>query len=715
MSSNRLYYNKEPLRVAFAGDSITWGEGLLNEGFVDSADRLLRERAAYTLFHNELHYNGELSVVVNPKLYGGEASMLSGAGSEATFRWNGDRLVLITALQRRNEEASLIELYVDGQLTDSFSTYNESPCGSEALSFIADGLSDKYDLGHAFTYSHQVTVDGEVLIGELNRSGYGGAMPEGHAYKVIRKSVFNPVNEQVEIRHFLWFLTPPRAGSNIEATFQYGESVTYARTTVGEIGAELSDPLESPFGEGDVAFDPAHPRPLSSGLDFRASNAKAMREWSLTEGVEHEVTFRVVGFDPRGSCSGKPYLIVNAVTDRAHHILNAGIGGWTAKLFNEDRALRNIAYVAAWQPDLVVIGLGTNDDWGVGNGFVASRRLQEGISEASLRQMPTLVMKRCAMEREGLYEVETSELLIEGLTERSVTIDGANADLSDVREGDIVVLGDYWGDNRNVQCRIIERWESSTRTAVFDNPLAPTPITHQIGNYIGQKVRVKRIDGFLSELRGMIRTIRESAPSADIALIETGLSNFNTRLLMGYAEQMTRLSAAEGARHIRIYDKLANWQYGRERDLNAWLDRAGNTSANGAVEYLLCNSNGEDIQAGVGYTLRNWSVKVDGLERYGDGCHVEGGYALAFRPEAAPHELIIDNWNGRARHPAVWYRFLPTKLIFVERPPIAGSTIEVTVSSDKWSPDDAHLTMPGGLSMYAEAVCGELEDWLRDR
>lgn len=705
---------KPPLRIAFAGDSITWGDGFLADGFVGAADRYVREHAAHTLFHDELAYQGDTRVIGNRKCYREQCRLLSGTGAEVSFKWPHNRLVLILAKERHNDRSAMIELHVDGERLDTFSTWNEFAGGSGKVVHTTDGQQDKYDLGCAFTYDHQVLLDGVPLKGELNLAGYAGVMPEGHDYKIVRKSVRDADSGKWEVRHFVWFRDVPAAGLGLEASFRYGESITYARTTIGELTGALDSALESSFGEGDVAHDPAHPAPISSGLDFRQSDERAMLEWMIPgEGI-HEITFRIKGFDPRGGMQGEPGLFVNAVTDSVHHIMNAGIGGWTAKLFNEDRGLRHVKRVTEWRPDIVFIGLGTNDDWGEGNGFTASRALT-GLSEAQVRDMPTLLMRSCRRQSDGSYRLETADLLIEQVTDRSVTIDGKDADLTDVRAGDTLVIGDYSGDNRNVLFRRVERWDSASRTAWFDKPLAATPVTADISAFVGQAIRVKRMDGFLSQLGKMINTIRSELPGVAIALTETGLSNFHTRLLTGYPEAIGRLAKQEGLRHVPVYEELMRWQYSRPYDLLVQACPDSGWSAAGEAVYRLLGEDGRDIQETIGFQMRNWSVKVDGQERYGNGCRIEGGYGLAFRPEATAEELLIDNWDGRPRppHPAVWYRFLPTRLVFTGEVPLPGSRLEVSVSSAKWSYDDAHLQLEGGITVYNAAILAELRAWLQ--
>lgn len=339
--------SEDACKIAFVGDSITWGEGLLEDGFVGAADRFLRARAALTRRHLELAYTGEKRTVSNLKLLGGSAAMLEGSGSEVSFEWPQERLVLIQAIQRTNARASLIDVYVDGELADSFSNYNEQDEGAETISFNGDGTTGIFDLGRAFTFDHAVRLDGELLKGGLNVKGYGGDIPAGDDYLVIRKVAAASPQGGAEVRHYVRFRAAPPRGARIGVSFRYGESIAYARTTVGETGEGLDSPLESRYGEGDVAFDPARPSPVSSGLDFRMSDMRAARSWAFGSAAKRRITFRIRGLDPRALPNEVPYFIINAVTDRFHEVMNAGIGGWTARLFNDDPALRNVSLVAA--------------------------------------------------------------------------------------------------------------------------------------------------------------------------------------------------------------------------------------------------------------------------------------------------------------------------------------------------------------------------------
>ncbi|MDF2717393.1 MAG: hypothetical protein K0R28_4318 [Paenibacillus sp.] len=698
------------VRIAFAGDSITWVDGMLDEGFVGEADAYIRGAFAETIVHDRLTISGKAETIRSRKFYGESAVLLTGTGSGAAFKLSGDELSVVQASERSNDSAALIELYVDSELYDTFTNYNEAPSGEEVVRFVADGTTVAFDLGRPFTYAHRVTVNGREASGELNSRGYGAAFPASLEYRVIRQ--YSPGrNGEPEVRHALRFREPPGKGTVIEAAFRFGETVAYAKTSVGETTERLGSPLESRYGEGGVAFDPARPVAVSSGLDFRATDERAVRTWRFPQAAERAFELKIRGFDPRGGGKGEPYFLLNFVTNRFHPIMNAGIGGWTANLFNNDQGLRSTSRLSAWRPDIVFIGLGTNDDWETGNGFAASRRL-DGLTEADVRRLPVLFVRNCRCEGPDRYSVDTAELLIAEAAERSVSIDGSGVVFDGVKSGDIAVIGDYYGDNRNVQCRLIASWDPLTRTATFDEPLVSTDVTPHIGSYAGQAVRIKKVGGYVAALERMIRSIRSDCPQTRIALFETGLSNFYTRLLTGYPEMIRRIAERNGCERVDVYRPLLEWQYGQQRDKRAYIGPDEAVTSTGAVDYSLLSASGRDVVEEAGYQLRNWSVKVNGRERYGDACRIEGGFAIAFRNDLEPEQMTIEDWNGRSRNPKMTYRYIPSRLVFTQDVPERGALIEVSVSSAKWSLDDAHLNLPGGKAVYGRQVKALLERML---
>ncbi|WP_167859142.1 SGNH/GDSL hydrolase family protein [Paenibacillus cymbidii] len=692
-----------PLRIAFVGDSVTWVDGMLLDGFVGKADEYVRSTFAETVTCESMRRFGRGTVVESRKLFGGKALKLQGAGSGAAFELTGDELTLVLAKERSNRSAACVDLYADGVLIDTFSCWNEEPCGTDTVRFAGDGQTAAFDLGRAFTYEHQVDLDGRRLQGELLTAGYGAGFPQRQEYAVIRKYGTAAAGSRPKVHHFLWFPAPPEPGAVIEATFRYGETIAYAKGTVGEIAEAIDSPLESRYGAEQTGESAAAVGPISFGLDFRETDERAAVTWRFPHAAKRSFELLVRSFDPRGDAVGEPTAIVNFATNRFHAVMNAGIGGKSASWFNGDDPLRSIASVLAWKPDLLFVGLGTNDDWEEGNTFAAWRRI-EGLAEAEVRNGTLLNWRSCKQTGPGVYSVETAELIIFAIAERSVTIDGTNTVFDGIRAGDIVVIGHYSGDNRNVQCRILRTWDQATRTGTFAEPLEPNPVTPVLGDYVGQAVRIKRLEGFTEQMSRLLRTVRQQAPHCRLALLETGLSNYGTRLLMGYPEQIRHLAAIYGAEHVPIYRPLMEWQYSQTPDIPVVAVAEDAHAGKGAIAgYRLLDANGRDINEGRGMQLRRWSVRVNGEERYGRGCAIEGGFTLAFRPGTEGDGLQLTEWAGR-RCPEAAYRFLPARLVFNDHLPAPDATIEVTAASAKWSSDDTHLDQPDGIAVYAGQV-----------
>ncbi|MEF3303449.1 SGNH/GDSL hydrolase family protein [Paenibacillus sp. GYB003] len=706
------------IHIAFAGDSITWGDGMLDDSFVAAADQYVRTRLAATILPHELAVSGIAEKVESRKFYLGSALRFLKEGSEASFTLEGDELSIVQGIERGSRPGSLIELYVDGVLHDTFSNSNDSPCGTERLQFKGDGRSDTFDLGRCQTYGHEVTVDNEKLKGIHNTAGYGGVFPEGQDYLIIRKYALDAETNNTKVHHHIWFKNPPRNGSIIEVTQSYGENIAYAKTTVGEMETDFGSPLESRFGDG--GFDNAsvkHQTSLSYGMDFRETDQRAVKTWKFPTYAKRRFVLRIKGIDTNGSGEkgGDPYFIFNFATNRFHQLTNAGIGGWTARQFNTDQGLRNTFHLMEKRPDIVFIELGTNDDWDTGNEYVATRRII--VTEQQLRRMPTLFLKNCVYTGDEYYTVDTAELVVADSNANSVTINGESAELGGVRKGDVVVIGNYDGDNRNVLSRIIEHWDAATRTATFEKPLHPTPVTKTVGGFTGQVVRIKRIEGYIGQLELMIDTIQKANRDVQIALVDTGLSNFYTRLLMGYPEKLDELAKRKNVFRVHVYQALMDWQYSQPRDIQLYIGNDRAMKSTGANEYFLLSADGKDINRMHGTQLRNWSVLVDGVERYGDDCFIEGGYALAFKTTVERSDLTIADWDshGRGRNPRMEYRFIPPKLVFTSHVPPQGATIDVKIASDKWSADDTHLNRRAGIDIYSQEIIKTLDAMLHQR
>ena len=694
------------LRIALAGSSITWGNGYLDSSYPAYVDDYLRTGLADTVRHDAMIVTGDSRVVKNPKLYGGTAVALAGDGAACEFELEGNEVSVCFAIERDQASGTIVELLVDGKPHEEFTVRNEAPMGRDEKTFTGDGKTVVFDLGRAFTYGHKVLRDGAELKGGLNTQGYGGRFRKGEGYMVVRKYA---KGTPPQVHHMVWLAKPLAVGSTLTAAFSYGEAITYARTSIGERDRALDSATESPYGDGDLNFRMDRPCAISRGLDFRYSDPRAVRTWRFAAHAKRRVRLVV-----KGGGNGKPSLIVNFATNRYHHIMNAGIGGWHAAGLNTDKGLRSYNEVIAFDPDIVTIEYGTNDDWNAGNTYIAYRS-EAGVSEETLRKSGTLWFRDVTPAANDTFDVNTSLLRIAAVTSRDITIDPAHVAFdADPIPGDILVIGTYRGDNRAVRTRLLASWDKASLRATLATSLAAADFVGiaDLSELVGRHVQIKRIPHFLGQMTACIEGIRAAKPDAVFALIDTGYSNYRTRLLLGYPKKIAELSHRMGCKYVPTYGAVERWTFdpARPKDRQGFLNTAGNTTADGSARYQLVTDNGTDVFGG-GRLYRNFSVKVNGEERYGQGCTVDGGTSFLFKPGLAAKKLKISRWSSRPRG-LTTRGCLPATLVFDKAIPPAGAKIEVACSSKKWSGDDCHLQGAPGAAIFGECVNRALKELL---
>ncbi|MDT8419339.1 MAG: hypothetical protein RQ754_02820 [Desulfuromonadales bacterium] len=662
------------LRVSAAGSSITWGEGYLGEGsYMGELEKRIRTVLAKTLHAENMTLAGTNAAVAHKLFYQGEVVRLEGAGASAECTLYGDEISVVLGKERGNLGAALIELYVDDVLHDTFSTYNHLPSGSETKNFVGDGSTVLFDLSRAFTYNHAVTVGGAAQTGGLNTQGYGGSIPVGDDFMVIRKLA--EVGGVKEVHHYLMFAAAPANGAAIACTHDYGESICHARTTLGQTGQGFGTSLESAYGEGNVSYDPANPSSLSSGLDFRASDERAVHTWKFDTQASRTVRLQIQGLDSRAT-GATPELYLNFATNRMHHVQNAGIGGWTAGALISDTGLRNTTEIARFQPDIVLLESGTNDDWSVHAWTAWVTRAN--ITEQAVKDLgSSLHLQQITYNGVDDYTVQDSRLPITAIDAFSVTLDPAGATFTNVQAGDVVILGDYQGDNRRLAARILSGWDAGTYTATWKRPLSADELAHidALSDLVGTTAQIRTIQGWADNVAGALDAVLDRIPRALTGIVDMGPPNYDMRRLTGYPEKAEILAAARDCEHVKAHDLIREWIYGRPQNVQLYLDAAQGIASTGASEYNLYTAAGAQL---TDFSARNFSVKVDGVERLHDGCHVEGG-AIYNWTGAGP--LTLDNDERVDK---------PFKLVFTDNVPTAGAEIVVKYSSEEWSGDDCH-------------------------
>ncbi|KMN09084.1 hypothetical protein [Pseudomonas helleri] len=680
------------IRVSVAGSSITWGNGWLGEdSYVGDVERYLRNELATTLHGTDFALTGTSATVSNKLFYKGAALRLQGVNTEARFDLYGDELSLCIARERGNTGASRVEVYADGALLDTFTTWNDEPFATgQRASFAGDGATRQFDLDQAFTYGHSVTVDGAAKNVQMNTGGYGAGFPAGVDALVIRKLV--TVSGVAQVRHFLWFAVAPASGAAIAATFSAGESITYVRGTVGQTAQALTSANESPYGDGNVAFDPANPANLSSGLGFRETDPRSVVSWSFNTTAKRAFRVKIVDLDPRAT--GTPQLYLNAATNRMHHLQNAGIGGWTAALLLSDSGLNNIASVQRFQPDVLLFESCTNDDWQTH--VDRAWRSRTGLTDAQVRGEETSNwFHAVTYVGPNNYNVDDNRVLITAITENSVTFDGVGAAFS-VVPGDVVILGDFKGDNRRLSCRVVKGWDSTNRRLTWARPLNPRELIHisSLNDLVGSTAMVKGAPAWVSSVEAVIDGVRAALPECAIAIGTGGIPNFYNRRLEGYRELAADIARRKAVLFEDFYARTLAWQYTQPATAQLYIDSNQGTVSTGASAYTLYLSGGKpnpltDSNANL---YRGWSVKVDGVERINRGCHIAGGYKSGWPSSVTQMSkgnvgVVGDNY----------------RVVFESNAPAAGAVIVIKRTAAKWATDDTH---PGafGIPVFGQAA-----------
>ena len=126
--------------------SITWGDGLLDDSYVTSVDKFLRDNYADTLNWNQLSYHGRIEELRNPRFYLGAAARLQGEGSEASFELEGETLSLCIGIECTGAGACIAEVYDGESLIGSFDTQSPAPARKKRARFTGDEMCirDRY-------------------------------------------------------------------------------------------------------------------------------------------------------------------------------------------------------------------------------------------------------------------------------------------------------------------------------------------------------------------------------------------------------------------------------------------------------------------------------------------------------------------------------------------------------------------------------------------
>lgn len=647
-----------PKKAAFVGDSVTWGDGHLSDGYIKVIDQLIRENQGQVLPSDskDVIYTGTNSSVVNKKFYGEKATKIAGENSSVKFTMKSSEVHICQAIERGNGNTTL-EVYVNGSLFDTFDNKNLNPSGSETLDFTGDGSTVKFDLGKAFTYGHVVTVAGSVKKGKLNSGGYGGTFPPGDDYMVIRKTITNSEGED-EVHHVLWFNTPPVNGDAINVTQKHGESISYSKTTIGEIGSDFSSGLESTFGDGTTAFDPSNPSSLSSGLDFRSVDRKSFISYKFPDVQEREIVIKVKGLS--AGSTGTPYFIFNFASDLRFEYMNAGIGGFTYELFDKDTGLTSYRKFMEYEPDFITILLGANDDWNASSYPATQSKLVDSntLINNSYHWYSSAVLEG------SQYRVADRWVDTVTVKKYSVKLSG-EVTVGSISKGDYIIVNKWTNDERYCQVKLIDSYNPSTKTVAFLTPLDLDALP------ANPKVMVKSLAQYKANALSVINKARAYNAKIPIHIAASGVPNMNHRQLVGYREVIRDLANTEGFSFVDLFEETSIFEATNKRDKSYTI------ASTGATSYT--------VDTNINPILRNVRVTVDGKEvRMGKDAFISGGYGYYY------NENLTKGYAVR-----------PTVITFAT-PPAVNAVIKVEGTLTYWSSDYTHMGAESGKFIYGE-------------
>ena len=644
--------------VVFAGSSNVWGDGFLFYSYLKKPiDWLYKSSGKYTAYNDVETTNGEVQTN-DVKFMDGKAIKISGVGAEIKFKHKGSELNICQVIERTSDFA-LIGLY-DGDTKVAEFTNHNTTIGSDTEQFSGDGAKIKFNLKRCFTYSHVLKVNGVSKNIILNTQGYGGTFPVGVDCLVIRS-----LDDNGNVIHTLYFKEAPTVGAVIDVSYNYGETICFVKSTVGETE---SGENESPYGDGTISYDPTNPADIGSGLDFRLINEKSFYKFWFDSDVEREITLKIEG-------GNNPYFVFNFASSVFHNVMNAGIGGWTAAIFNSgsyiNRAYWNIADY--FSPDVVTIGLTGNDDWA--NYPRKIKRVYNGITLDELKQFPMLEVGEIEYVKESdTYNVTKNIGIIKEITTRSLKADEIIG--SDVAKGDFVRIGTYTGDLRQVQTRRIETVDNVQGQITWAEPLHLNEFIciETIDDLVGQEISIRSIEQYMQQMELLISNIKKMVPKCKICL-------FN----IYYVDMWTRDTAEYTYIQQWIAEKFDGtvyfvdaWKYARDYCENSLHSRDFDFVADGNDTITFAID-------GVGH-WEGIEVWVNNKNVYGKDCYPITGWYTTIEDKTGS-EL---NWVGTNNYYPRIYKKRNFAIKWKQNIPLTGTAIKVKLATRQWSADYAH-------------------------
>ncbi len=662
--------------IVLGGSSITWGDGDICSRFGGKVVDFMMSDLSTTRMCSEMDYSHVPTSFNNPKQYNDRGKMIKGPHRKISFTLTGDEIAICQTMLRTTD-FGVIQVKADGVIIGSFVNKNAT-IGFDNQQFIGDGLILKFKLNHSCTYEHEVKVDGKLMHGNIYAGGWSRKSPDNNGYLIIRK-----FDEDQKPIHFIWFREPPAKGSKIEVNYKYGKVIMFEGSSVGQTISDEQN--ESNYGEGGTAFDPTQPAMLSSGMEYRYIDKRAFWIHKFTEYKSRKYEIEIIG-------GVNPYFIINYASNRYHDFMNAGIGGWSlAKYLDADGINDYNGIFERFMPDVIVMECATNDDWAYGERKL--KRMVSGLSEKEVKNLWALEFDQVTYQPVSKdFKVQLCTGIIADIDSKSLTCPQIVG--SDVQPGDIIRIGNYHGDNRQVAVREVSGVNLMEGKVYWLQPLDPELIlmVESIDDLVDAECVVRDLSGYQKKYEEMIEKLQQVAPHAQVLLTQPGLSNYWWRQLWGYEIVHRKLAIKyHNVNTIEVTDWLQEFQ-----SHNISGDSFIELQANGQAEYEL-------PWKGIWQGFQVW---VNDEEIYGTDCYIEGGAGYSVDPDGHDAGLNINRGYDRSHRIEKSMR-----LVFTKNAPKNG-IIRVVRGDSIWSDDLCHTDEKTGAYVYGQIYVTRLRDVL---
>ena len=671
---------KAPTKIGIilSGSSITWSRGSISDGFSGQVVDYIQNELSTTILYSDMKYSVDVTDFQNLLQYKGVGKKLIGLNSIVEFDLYGDEIA-ICQTKLRTSDFAVIQVKADGEIIGRFTNNNET-IGSDEQEFLGDGTTLKFQLNHPTTFAHEIKINGELQKGETYTGGWTRSIPNNPGYLIIRK-----LDENQKPVHYIWFKTAPEKGAKISVDFKYGRIVAFEGSTVGQLSTDEEN--ETPYGEGAVSFDPASPAKLSSGLEYRQIDKNAFWIHKFTEQKKRHFEIEIIDGE-------NPYFIINFASNRFHNFMNAGIGGWSlARLLDNDGVNDYNGFFEKFTPDIIVNESATNDDWAFGERKL--KRTLTRLSEKEVKQLWALELDKVTFqENTNDYTAIVNTGLIYNIDELSLTCKQVMN--SNVNAGDIIRIGNYHGDNKQVVCREIESVDLPSGKVTWLAPINAEHILNvqSLSYLIGAECSVRDLSGYQNQYENLINKLQKISPQTQLLIAQPGLSNYRRRQLWGYNIIHRRLATKfHNVSTIEVTDWLHDFQ-------------KGNISGKSFVE-IEADGSGKYVLPWQGH-WQGFEVWVNNKNVYGTDCFVDGGFGYSVNQNASGSELNIEKGYDKS-----YSANRKMQLVFTKNIPQKGK-IKVIKADSVWSSDYCHTNKTGAY-VYGQIYISRLKSYLNQK